>query len=91
MNTMVISQELKRHQTKPNCNDFGEEAMRRWWHEKDFSSVLNEAKITSDRDEESIVDDIVGDILNGYFSICKVINGNTFPNRKLRIAILRSK
>ena len=30
---------LKRHQTKPNCNDFGEEAMRRWWREKDFSDV----------------------------------------------------
>ena len=28
---------LKRHQTKPNCNEFGEEAMRKWWREKDFS------------------------------------------------------
>lgn len=27
---------LKRHQTKPNCNEFGEEAMRKWWREKDF-------------------------------------------------------
>lgn len=31
---------LKRHQTKPNCNEFGEEAMRKWWREKDFSGVL---------------------------------------------------
>ena len=33
---------LKRHQTKPNCNEFGEEAMRKWWREKDFSGVLME-------------------------------------------------
>lgn len=56
---------VKRHQTKPNCNDFGEEAMRRWWREKDFSNVLNEVKITSERDIESIVDDIVINVLNG--------------------------
>lgn len=49
---------LKRHQTKPNCNDFGEEEMRRWWREQDFSDILNELRITSDKDKESIVSDI---------------------------------
>ena len=47
---------LKRHQTKPNCNEFGEEAMRKWWREKDFSSVFNEKIITSDIDADSIVE-----------------------------------
>ena len=55
---------LKRHQTKPNCNDFGEEAMRRWWREKDFSDVLDETSITSERDIESIVSDICDTVLN---------------------------
>ena len=55
---------LKRHQTKPNCNDFGEEAMRRWWREKDFSDVLNEVSITSERDIESIVSDICNTVIN---------------------------
>ena len=54
---------LKRHQTKPNCHEFGEEAMRRWWREKDFSDVLREACITADKDIESIV----GDIYNKVF------------------------
>lgn len=55
---------LKRHQTKPNCNDFGEEAMRRWWREKDFSDVLNEVSITAERDIESIVSDICNTVIN---------------------------
>ena len=28
---LPFEETLKRHQTKPNCNDFGEEEMRRWW------------------------------------------------------------
>ena len=39
---LPFEETLKRHLTKPNCNDFGEETMRRWWREKDFSYVLNE-------------------------------------------------
>lgn len=54
---------LKRHQTIPNCNDFGEEEMLMWWREKDFSDVLNEVSITSERDIESIVSDIYNTIL----------------------------
>lgn len=55
---------IKRHKTKPNCNDFGEEEMRRWWRDKDFSDVLNEVSITSERDIESIVSDICNTVLN---------------------------
>ena len=55
---LPFEETLKRHQTKPNCNDFGEEEMRRWWREQDFSDILNEFCITSDKDKESIVSDI---------------------------------
>lgn len=55
---ITFAETLKRHQTKPNCNDFGEEEMLRWWREKDFSDVLNEISITSERDIEGIVNDI---------------------------------
>ena len=51
---------MKRHQTKPNSHEFGEDAMRRWWREKDFSDVLNEASITAERN----IDDIVEEIYN---------------------------
>lgn len=40
-----------------------EEAMRRWWREKDFSDVLQEVRITSEQDEESIVADIYDAVL----------------------------
>ncbi len=55
---------LKRHQTKPNCNEFGEEAMRKWWREKDFSDVLKERIITSEKDIQGIVSDICDSVLN---------------------------
>ncbi len=53
---------LKRHQTKPNCHSFGEEEMRTWWCEKDFSNVLNEVTITEEKEIESIVSDIYDSI-----------------------------
>ncbi len=52
---LPFEETLKRHQTKPNCHEFGEEAMRRWWHEKDFSDVLNEAPITAEKNIDDIV------------------------------------
>lgn len=60
---LPFEETLKRHQTKPNCNDFGEEEMRRWWREKDFSDVLDEVSITSDKDKESIVREIYDSII----------------------------
>lgn len=55
---LPFEETLKRHQTKPNCHEFGEEAMRRWWREKDFSDILNEVSITSEKSIESIVKNI---------------------------------
>jgi hypothetical protein len=54
---------LKRHLTKTNCREFGENEMRRWWREKDFSDVLNEKSITSDKSFESIVTEIYREIV----------------------------
>ncbi len=39
---------LLRHSTKPNCNDFGESDMRRWWKEKDFLSMISETVLNKD-------------------------------------------
>lgn len=54
---------VRRHQTRPNCNDFGEEDMRDWWKEKDFSDMLNETSITADKDRESIVAEIYNRVI----------------------------
>lgn len=60
---LPFEETIRRHQTKPNCHEFGEEAMRRWWREKDYSDVLNEVCITDEKDMESIVKDIYNAIL----------------------------
>lgn len=39
---------LRRHETKPNKSDFGEEDMRRWWNEKDLINLIPERIITKD-------------------------------------------
>lgn len=61
---LPFEETLKRHQTKPNHGDFGEEEMRRWWREKDFSNILNEVCITSEKDKESIVNEIYDFVIN---------------------------
>lgn len=60
---LSFEETLKRHQTKPNCHEFGENEMRRWWREKDFSEALNEKGITSDKSFESIVAEIYREIV----------------------------
>ena len=61
---LPFEETLKRHQTKPNCNEFGEEAMRNWWREKDFSDVLRERIITSEKEIQDIVTEICWDVGN---------------------------
>ena len=39
---------LARHQTKSSQDDFGAEAMRRWWREKDLSPILSEQLLTEE-------------------------------------------
>ena len=49
---------LKRHLTREKSREFGEESMRRWWVEKDFSDRLKETVITADMDIDTIIDKI---------------------------------
>lgn len=62
--TVYFEETVKRHKTKPNCNDFSAEDMQRWWNEKDYTSVLYETRITADQDRESIVRDICQNIIS---------------------------
>ena len=41
---LPFEETLARHQTKPNRLTFGKEAMRRWWHEKDFIGFIPETR-----------------------------------------------
>lgn len=40
--------QLLRHSTREKRNDFGEEAMRSWWKEKDYIKFIPEDIITKD-------------------------------------------
>lgn len=53
---------IVRHQTKPNCNDFGETDMRRWWNEKDFIGIIKSKILTKDLSVDEAVDIIIKDI-----------------------------
>ena len=52
------------HNTRDKKQEFGEEDVRRWWREKDFSSVFNGKIITPDIDADSIVEMIYRDSAN---------------------------
>lgn len=54
---------VRRHQTRSKSQEFGEEHMRQWWREKDFSSVLKEKIITCEMDVNSIVEKVYADLL----------------------------
>lgn len=45
---LPFEETLKRHQTKPNREEFGEEDMRRWWCEKDYLPMISETILTKD-------------------------------------------
>ncbi|NLO09561.1 MAG: kinase [Clostridiales bacterium] len=50
---------LIRHNTRPNCNEFGEADMKRWWREKDFIGIISEHVINKDIAENDIIDMII--------------------------------
>lgn len=75
-NTMYISQDIvrryfdipfeetvRRHQMRDKCNEFGAEAMRKWWREKDYSDVLDERITGQEYDKDSIVNKIYCDVM----------------------------
>ena len=55
---------VKRHKTKPNCNEFGEDAMRRWWKEKDYIKIIDEIKFTSDVSMEKAIEMVLDNVLS---------------------------
>ncbi len=53
---------LRRHSTKPNREDFGEQEMRKWWQEKDYLSLIPEKVLKEDVSLEAAVELIYRDI-----------------------------
>lgn len=53
---LPFEETLRRHASKPNRADFGEEDMRRWWNEKDFMHIIPEKTITKDYGVSDTID-----------------------------------
>lgn len=59
---LPFEETLRRHETKPNRADFGEEDMRRWWREKDYIGFIPERIIEADVTLEAAAEQILQDI-----------------------------
>jgi predicted kinase len=59
---LCFEETLQRHKTKPNCNEFGENDMKRWWKEKDFIGIIEEKILTQELSIDETVDIIMKDI-----------------------------
>jgi predicted ABC-type ATPase len=55
---------LVRHQTKPNCNDFGEDDMKRWWRHIDYIGIIPETCILETMSLEETVEMIASEIMS---------------------------
>lgn len=53
---------LRRHNTKEERQEFGEEDMRRWWREKDYIEIINETSITVEMTIVNAVEEIITNI-----------------------------
>ncbi|MDY3052453.1 MAG: kinase [Ndongobacter sp.] len=53
---LPFEETLKRHATKRNKFDFGEEEMRRWWNEKDYIGFIPETNILKDVSLDDAID-----------------------------------
>ena len=63
---LPFEETLRRHETKPNRFDFGEEAMRRWWKEKDYIGYIPEKAIEKDVPLKTALQSILSDIRSEF-------------------------
>lgn len=59
---LTFPETLKRHETKSNKSDFGEEEMRRWWKEKDYIGFIKEKTLTEELTLDETVELILSDV-----------------------------
>lgn len=62
---LPFEETLRRHETKPNRADFGEEDMRRWWREKDFIGFIPEKVLGADVTLEAAAERVLSDMRAG--------------------------
>lgn len=55
---------LRRHQTKPQAAEWGEETMRSWWLERDYLENINETKFDESVSLEQAAELVLRDLKN---------------------------
>lgn len=55
---------VKRHKSKPNAHEFGEEDMRRWWNQDDYIGFIDEIALNDEIEQDDIVNMIYKDIID---------------------------
>lgn len=60
---LPFEETLKRHKQKPNCNEFGEKEMRKWWNEKDLLNIIPEVCLYKELSLNEIVDMVYQDAI----------------------------
>lgn len=60
---LPFEETLLRHQTKPNCHEFGEADMRRWWNEKDLIGSIPETLFTKEISLDDAVELIYREVM----------------------------
>lgn len=60
---LPFEETLRRHRFKPNCEEFGEAQMRRWWREKDYIAFIPETVFTQEITPQEAVERICRQVL----------------------------
>lgn len=59
---LPFEETLRRHQTRPKATEFGEEALRRWWVEKDYLTQIAETRLTAELSLDQVLETILADL-----------------------------
>lgn len=60
---LPFEETLMRHQTKSNYREFGAEAMKRWWRDKDFIRIIPETILTRELELEETIDFVYKEVI----------------------------
>lgn len=61
---LPFEETLRRHETRPKATEFGEEALRRWWMEKDYLTQIIETTLTADLSIDQALEQVLEDLNN---------------------------
>ncbi len=92
---LPFEETLSRHGTRPCREEFGEEAMRRWWVEKDYLGIKGERILHKEKGMEDTVNDIYKEVWGDGKGGSTEVSGGCVENMgdecaaNIRVALLQ--